>query len=274
MSLATDYAPLLATVSLLYPGSAVAPDAVIHSFHIEVRRPFGPRRWWRPQIGFWVDEGSPFDPYPLDHAFPLFEWGLNWCIAMRAHQFLMLHAAVVERGGRALILPALPGSGKSTLCAALALRGWRLLSDEFGLYDLDARRLIPLPRPVPLKNASIEVIRAFSAEAVLGPVFPKTRKGDVAHLRPPGDSLARQHEPAEPGWILFPRFQPGRPAAFEAIAKSLAFVRLAHNSFNYEFLRVDGFDALTDLVSRCDCFSLDFPSLEEALPVLDWVCRG
>jgi predicted ATPase len=29
-----------------------------------------------------------------------------------------------------VILPAPPGSGKSTLCAALVTRGWRLLSDE------------------------------------------------------------------------------------------------------------------------------------------------
>lgn len=273
VALVTDYPPLIETLALLYPGTAVAPDAVIHSFHIQVRRPWGPRRWWRQQISFLVDEGAPFDPYPLDHAFPLFEWGLNWCIAMRAHQYLMLHSAVVERGGRTLILPALPGSGKSTLCAALALRGWRLLSDEFGLFDLECRRLVPLPRAVPLKNESIGVIQAFAPGACLGPLFPKTRKGDVAHLRPPGDSLTRQDELAAPGWIVFPRFQPGRPVAFEALTKSLAFVRLAQNSFNYAFLRGDGFDALTDLVGRCDCFSLDFPSLEEALPVLDRACR-
>jgi predicted ATPase len=33
---------------------------------------------------------------------------------------------VVERDGHALILPAMPGSGKSTLTAALVQRGWRL----------------------------------------------------------------------------------------------------------------------------------------------------
>jgi hypothetical protein len=42
---------------------------------------------------------------------------------------------VLERGGRALLLPAPSGSGKSTLCAGLAFNGWRLLSDELALLD-------------------------------------------------------------------------------------------------------------------------------------------
>jgi len=274
VSLVTDYPPLFDYFALFYPDTVIDPGSAIHSFHVRVQRPRGVRRWWRPQIGFYVDEGSPFEPYPLDHAFPLFEWGLNWCIAMRAHQFLMLHSAVVERGGGALLLPALPGSGKSTLSAALALRGWRLLSDEFGLYDPKDRRLVPLPRAVPLKNESIALIRAFSRDACLGPVFPKTRKGDVAHLRPPGDSLVRQAETAAPRWIVFPRFQRGQTVELKAIPKSEAFVRLAQNSFNYAFLRGEGFDALTHLVQSCDCFSLAFASLDEALLALDRACTG
>jgi hypothetical protein len=48
-----------------------------------------------------------------DQTYPMFEWGLNWCIASHAHSFLVIHATVVERGGRAMVLPAPPGSGKA-----------------------------------------------------------------------------------------------------------------------------------------------------------------
>ncbi len=227
------------------------------------------RRPFAPQAVFKTDTEAPFAPFPLSHAFPLLEWGLNWCIAMRAHQFLMLHAGVVERDGRALILPAVPGSGKSTLTAALALRGWRLLSDEFGLVDWQTGVIHPLPRPIPLKNRSIPVIRAFSPEAELGPLFPKTRKGDVAHLRPPGDSRQRQHETARPAWIVFPRFRVGAKMRLAALPDSLAFARLSQNSFNYRLLGASGFQALETLIRGCHCWSADFGELDAMVTALD-----
>src|SRR5690349_24767969 len=75
----------------------------------------GPRRLLAPAVRFVIDGITPFEPFELDHALPLFEWGVNWVFAHRMHQHLLLHAAVVERGGRAVLLPAWPGSGKSTL---------------------------------------------------------------------------------------------------------------------------------------------------------------
>jgi HprK-related kinase A len=274
VSLQTDCPGVISLLADLYPVSEVIAGDRIFDFHIAVTRVPGLRRWWRPQVRFAVDRLVPFEPYPLDHAFPLLEWGLNWCIAMRAHQYLMLHSGAMERGGAALILPATPGSGKSTLSAALAFRGWRLMSDEFGLYDWESRTLVPLPRAVPLKNRSIEVIRHFAPEAYLGPVFPKTRKGDVAHLRPPAESLRRQGQPAEPRWLVFPRYeeQVRGGAALETITRDLAFTRLAHNSFNYHLLGQTGFEALVGLVRRCECYSLVYRDLDDAIARLDEVC--
>jgi HprK-related kinase A len=83
----------------------------------------------------------------------MLEWGMNWCIASHMHYYLMLHAAVLERDGHALIMPGDPGAGKSTLTAALMLDGWRLLSDEIALIDRNDGLLYGLARPVSLKNA-------------------------------------------------------------------------------------------------------------------------
>ena len=44
----------------------------------------------------------------------MYEWGVNWCIGTTGHCNLILHSAVVEKDGRGVILPAIPGSGKST----------------------------------------------------------------------------------------------------------------------------------------------------------------
>ena len=241
----------------------------IADFHVNLFQRQRLRRWWRPQVEFLKDGQSPFLPYPRSHAFPLFEWGLNWSIAMQAHQFLMLHAAGVERNGRVLLLPAWPGAGKSTLCAALVSRGWRLFSDEFGLVRHADGHMVPLPRPVPLKNRSIGVIRDYASDAELGPEFHGTRKGTVAHLHTPDISVQQASLTAPPGWLVFPRYRAGASLCLEAIPKPQAFLKLANNSFNYRLLGKPGFMGVTRLVRNCDCYILSYSNLDEAIAAMD-----
>jgi HprK-related kinase A len=266
----TSYIPDLSERLFWFYGDTetFADDRYVH-FNIQIRAGSLVRRWTAPQAVFQSEDQTPFQPFPRDHAFPLLEWGLNWCIAHRAHQFLMLHAGVVERSGQALILPATPGSGKSTLTTALIHRGWRLLSDEFGLVDNGGERIHPLPRAIPLKNRSIDVIRAFAPHAALGPVFPRTRKGDVAHVRPPLDALLRQHETASPGWIMFPKYVPRQAVRISPLEKSLAFTRLAQNSFNYRLLGAAGFQALRRMVQHCPCYAVEYGDLREVVAAID-----
>src|SRR3546814_3330456 len=87
----------------------------------------------------------------------MLEWGLNWCIGLHGHRYLIIHAAAIERNGLAVILPGAPGSGKSTLTAFLVHHGWRLLSDELALVSLHDGRLTALARPIGLKNRSIDL---------------------------------------------------------------------------------------------------------------------
>jgi len=247
----------------------LVPAPAITDFRVRLLQTGGLRRWWRPQVEFLLDGQAPFLPYPLSHAFPLFEWGLNWSIAMHAHQFLMLHSAAVERNGRVLLLPACPGCGKSTLCAALVSRGWRLFSDEFGLVRLDDGQLMPLARPLPLKNRSIGVIRDFAPDAMLGPDFHGTRKGTVAHLRSPATCVHQAAVPASPGWLVFPRYRAGAPLRLEPIVKPRAFMKLANNSFNYHLLGLQGFQGVARLVRDCDCYMLSYSNLDEAIMAMN-----
>ncbi len=252
-----------------YAHFPLVQEPAIADFHVRLSRPRGLHRWWHPQVEFLLDGRAPFLPYPLSHAFPLFEWGLNWGIAVQAHQFLMLHSAAVERNGRVLLLPAWPGCGKSTLCAALVSRGWRLFSDEFGLVRHADGQLIPLPRPLPLKNRSIEVIRDFAPDTELGPDFHGTRKGTVAHLRSPDSCVQQAAVPAPPGWLVFPRYRAGAPLRLEKIGKPQAFVKLANNSFNYQLLGLQGFQGVTRLVRDCDSYILSYSNLDEAIGAMN-----
>ncbi|MCC6609941.1 MAG: HprK-related kinase A [Burkholderiales bacterium] len=261
----SDVARLAESIRTVYSAYPLTEAEGFFDVTARLARPPGLRKHFRPQISFWLDGEQPFEPFPAETHLPLMEWGLNWAIANRFNRHLLLHAGVVERDGRAVLLPALPGSGKSTLTAALANRGFRLLSDEFGVVRLADAALLPLVRPTALKNESIEVMRRFAPGAVLGPSFPKTRKGTVAHLAPRSESVAKLAVPARPALILFPNFTRDAELALEPIPKSRAFLKLSTNSFNYELLGPEAFDAVTKLVSSCECYRLRFGDLEEAV---------
>lgn len=269
----SDIASFASCTHKLYQHYQAAQPGSIIDFHVSIETPKGLWHWFRPQCIFIVDGRSPFAPYTLEHNFPALEWGINWCIATRAHHLLMLHSAVVERHGKAILFPAWPGHGKSTLCTALVFSGWRLLSDEFGLVRPEDGMLLPIPRLIPLKNESIEIIRNFCTDAFIGPSFLKTRKGTVAHVRPPEDSILRSQEPAKPRWLIFPRWIAGAALSLEPLAKSDAFLMVATNSFNYEVLDETAFRLVTAMVKDCDCYSLVYSDLTEAIAAIDALTR-
>lgn len=256
-------------LALHYAEYPVEDEAGFADFHIAVAPPRSPRRWLRPQIVFQFDGAVPFFPLPADQAFAMLEWGLNWCVSFHCHQYLIVHAAGVEKAGRALLLPGAPGSGKSTLCAGLASRGWRLLSDELTLLDFAVGRVVPLPRPVSLKNASIEVIRSFDRDATLSPPVHDTAKGSVAHMRAPRESVRRASEQARPRWIVVPKYAAGVQTRLEPLSKARAFMHLADHAFNYDVHGRRGFELLADVVTGCECFEFEYSALDEAVAVFE-----
>ncbi|MDZ7829145.1 MAG: HprK-related kinase A [Halofilum sp. (in: g-proteobacteria)] len=263
-----------AGIAGLYGDFPVAREGGFADFHVAVTRPRGPRRWHRPQVLFRFDGRSVFKPLPLNQAFPMLEWGLNWCVTTQVNHFLLFHAAVVARGERALVMPGQPGSGKSTLCAALVTRGWRLLSDELAMVDLESGDIHGLARPVSLKNESLPVLRALAPDAFLSAPCHDTLKGTVAHLRPPADSVRRMDEPARPAWIVFPKFEAGATTALVPRDRDSAFFELARNSFNYSALGTIAFERTVDLVAQSDCHDLTFSDLDDALARLGEIAGG
>ena len=262
------------SLHVLYAHHPFQVDPDFSDFHVEIARPLNLRRWLRPQAEFRIDGDRPFEPLPRDQAPALLEWGLNWSLAASCHQWLSIHAASLERNGYSVILPAPPGSGKSTLCAALALRGWRLLTDELTLIDPLTTATHALARPINLKNASIDLIRAFAPDSVWGPESYDTAKGRVSHLRPPPEAVQRMLEPAEPRWIVFPRYVAGSEPLLSPRGKAQTFIHFAQNAFNYSTLGQRGFEIATRLVDQCKCYDFSYSRLDDALEVFDWLAEG
>lgn len=251
--------------SLYSKYSVIADEDVFVDFHVGVHEMAGYRKFYKPQASFFFDGYQPFAPLPLSQAVGLFEWGVNWVIANNSHQYIIFHAAILEKNGLCLLMPGSPGSGKSTLCAALMYKGWRLFSDEMALLSLNDGLMYPVPRPIGLKNQSIRIISNFAPEAILGEIIPDTTKGNIAYLRALASAVEQQDIPAVPAILLFPHYQSMIDPQLHNMSKGRAFMALAQNAFNFNILGSEGFNAMAGLIHKVKCYDFSYPDLDSAL---------
>lgn len=241
-----------------YPGTVSNADNIVADFTVEFRNRRHPVLIGTRRLAFRVNGGPVLSMQPARLGFALFEWGANWCVSTYGQAHLSIHAAVVERDGQALVLPGPPGSGKSTLCATLVSRGWRLLTDETALLRLSDGMVVPVVRPISLKNRSIDVLRDLWPEATFGPRFDDTDKGTVAHVRPPEASIAGMYAPVPVAAVIFPTFEAGHAVQATAQEKAAAFMFLASNSFNYDVLGRPAFECLASVIERSRALKLRY----------------
>ena len=263
-------APIEAAAAL-YAGYP-RPEEGIATVTARIDAPSLLRHWIRPQV---VVEGDHrLDgtvPMALRHGLLALEMAMNMQVALGERRHLLLHAAAVERGGRAAILPGESGSGKSTLAALLGEAGWRLLADEFVMIDLASGLIRPFPRAISLKNQSIAAMEAVVADAGrFGPHLSDTPKGELRHLRPKPDAIARMDEPAKPALILFPTFGP--EAAVEGVSRSELFARMTEGSTNYSDLGEAGFVRLSQLAQTVPAVRFAYPDGPTGMAIVEQFC--
>lgn len=264
------------TLELLYEDFPRCDETKWYDFHVRtIRRPFL-QSFGRDPYRLLLDHVEPFLPFPRNQAGAMLEWGMNWCLWLNLHHWLIFHAAMLERNGRGLILAAESGDGKSTLAAALAFRGWRLLSDELTILDPDdvvrltpngppVARMVPIPRPVCLKNESIRVVKEFLPEAVFSPEYPDTGKGRIAHVKPPRAAVERMGERVIPRWIVFPKYTPGAPPTWTPWEKAEALLQWGGHGRGYSVLGKKGFECVANVIHHSDCWKFEYSNLSDAV---------
>lgn len=255
-------------LSQLYADFTTLPAASFSDYHISLC-PANLVQKWRKKIDFYSDGHRPFNRIEAQHAYAFLEWGMNWCVSTGSNEYLKLHAAVLSKNGNGLILPGLPGAGKSTLCAALCLSGWRVLSDEHALIPLGSSDLAPLCRPISLKNESIAIIRDFDSSVVLGPESVDTHKGTVVHMK--ADLAPGSHNPGllPARVMIFSHYAAGSKLVLKRKPKTESFMFAGLHSFNYSLLRKTGFQTMCTLMDAVTCFDLTYSDLDQALAAIE-----
>ncbi|UUM32241.1 HprK-related kinase A [Vibrio japonicus] len=231
-------------------------------YYVSIRHGHWLRRLFKPQVEFFFNHLKPFKPLPLSQAHAFLEWGMNWILSTQAHQYLIIHAASLEKNGKGVIISAPSGSGKSTLCAYLVSQGWRLMSDELALIDTETLSMHGLARPINLKNQSIDVIKPHYNNDSFSKVAIDTHKGTVCLLKPPRSSIEQAQQPVKPSLLVFVNYNEDETIFMEHVDKPIALTEIIKNSFNFGMLNLKGFQCAKKLVQSCDAIYVEYSDLK------------
>lgn len=238
-------------------------------YYLNVGAPNLLRRFIRRQV--LPDPGFHFPTLPLpDHMGPLaLEMGMNLSAALQCFRFIMFHAGVVAKGGNAVMIAAHSGGGKSTLTAAMMEAGYRLLSDEFAVLRRDRNALMPYPRPVSLKNASVDVVRQMAGQDAMSTVLEGTPKGTIAYRRARASDIELMHEEAVPKLLIFPKYVEGEKPERRAVEPADAAMRLIAGSPNYQVVAGAAFDSTMTMMHGLKCYEISYGNTADSVALVE-----
>jgi hypothetical protein len=211
-------------------------------------------------------EGIVMETCNRDQLVPALKTSLVRLTLERSTDFCGLHSAAVSLGGRTLLLPGVSGTGKSTMSAAFAAAGYRVLGDDTIVLARETLEARPMPFALCLKPGAWHLLAPrFPALASL----PVHHRLDGKHVRYLVPDRAHWVDPAmrEPvGWIVFmERLKEGSTKLLpmdrpQALARLLIECMPLGNA-------LDSADVsrLISWIGGVSCFKLRFASLDEAV---------
>ena len=252
-------------VFALYDGYQFDLDTALPDFWVDLKAPNFGRRILRKRLQIYIDHKSQFRSVPPSLGVPILESAINWYLGNRLARYLLIHGAVVERAGDGIVLSGPSGAGKSTLAAALIANGWRLLSDEATIVVPKDGSLLPHPRPISLKNDSIDLIGSRYPQLAAENRYEGTTKGTVAFVQAPREAVEKANCAVKPLLVIALKYRPGLALTCERLEKANAFSFLVRQSPNYAIMLERGFHTLANFVETTHHFRLEYSNFDEAV---------
>lgn len=192
----------------------------------------------------------------------------------REDYFLLIHAGLASNGEACILLPAAPGSGKSTLTAALARAGFRFFTDEIAMLDGGTMAARPFPFPVVVKEGSMDALRPWYPDLAELPVALRDNDQPVRYLPLDRSSLPDDGACRQPvKWIVFPRYDKAADTALRPLRPEQALAALLREcrivKAKLDRANVAG---LVGWLGGVACYDLTLSSLSEAVALLQGLC--
>ncbi len=187
-------------------------------------------------------------------------------LAFRKDPYLiLLHASGVTYKESSIIFPAIGGSGKSTLCAALIKNGFGYINDDVIPVAYDSGELITIPFCLGIKQGSWQVLEKYYPDIEQQTIFGRNNL-NVKYL-PPVNQLYQKSYKAK--FLVIPYYKKGNSCSIEkttainglkAIIEGESLMKLP--------LEDKDIDYLISWLKDLECYTLTYDSLEEAMKTI------
>jgi hypothetical protein len=188
-------------------------------------------------------------------------------LAACSHGGLLFHAAGLAWQGRGLLLPGRIASGKTTLSAWLATRGFDFLSDELIFIPSGTNTLHALTRPLNVKAPARSVLRPYFDFDHHAAQLLSTPRGDLT----PIDLLRPQNElsTSEIKTIILPHYVPEAAFKLETLSPGRAAFTLVDTVVNARNLPDHGLPELARLARSLPVRQLVYSNFAQIVDQLD-----
>jgi|GEM_PF-3197022 len=184
---------------------------------------------------------------------------VNWLLR-RFRRYVHVHAAVVERRGRAVVLAGGPDAGKTSLACALGLAGWGVMSDEVALIEPRGLTAASFPRAMLVKSGTA---RRLPELRITEPRRVLLNEGMTSLRYVDPESLSgAAREQAKIAVVAFPEWS--KKSAIVPVGEREAMERLLRASFNTGKCGKAAVDACVGLVRGATLFRVQTSGLREA----------
>jgi hypothetical protein len=253
-SLAVDDPDLRAAFDTAYAACA-SDDAPTTSLRVERASGRGEDR-----LSLYIDDVLVLEAVPRASLIDRVVWEVNQGVIRTRPHVLLLHAAAVEVGRRAVVISARSGAGKSTLAAGLVRSGLRYLTDEAVAFDPETGSVEPYPKPIGLHEDVWPLFPELASK-------PSNARGLVSTVRyvHPAELGGAVGEASAPAMVIVPWRAPANRARMHPLSRAETAMSLAEQAFSFLDSGAEALELLAKMLQGCDCYRLEYDGLADAV---------
>ncbi len=182
--------------------------------------------------------------------------------------FLASHAAVLSKGEKCLMMPAVSYSGKSTLSAALLSADYQYFSDEMAVLD-EEYKARPVPLGIGVKQGSWKVLDSYLPQLKK---LKEQERWDGIPLKyvPVSPSMLHGTTRKKVSHLVFPTYTQGSSAKLLPISTPQAICQLFEAGFTMKYdFSIKQVMELCNWVESIPAYKFVFSQLDQAIDSLE-----